>query len=478
MSATLGMLLKQLQPDITITIFERLDVAAAESSDAWNNAGTGHSAFCELNYTPQKPDGSIETSKAVKVAESFEISRQFWSFLVQENVLTNPDTFIRSIPHMSFVIGEKDVEYLKKRYDALQRYPLFHGMVYSDDPKQLTEWIPLIMQGRNPAEKVAATRMNRGTDVNFGTLTHCMLDRLKEMPGVEIYFNHEVRHLHKVNTGWTIGLKDKASGKKKSIDTKFVFIGAGGGSLPLLLKSGIPEGKTFGGFPVSGQWLRCKNPEVIEQHDAKVYGKPPVGSPPMSVPHLDTRIINGKKALLFGPYAGFSTRFLKTGSLMDLFLSIRRTNILPMLAAGFHNIPLTRYLIRQVRQSEEDRLDALKEFVPTAQMQDWELVIAGQRVQVIKKDPKRGGVLEFGTEVVAAADGSIAALLGASPGASTSVPIMVQLIERCFKDQAKTAEWQQRLKEMIPSYGQSLAKDVALAEKVRAHSTEVLELNG
>jgi malate dehydrogenase (quinone) len=470
------MLLKQLQPDISITIFERLDVAAAESSDAWNNAGTGHSAFCELNYTPEKPDGSIETSKAVKVAESFEISRQFWSFLVQENVLTNPDTFIRPIPHMSFVTGEKDVEYLKKRYDALQHYPLFQGMVYSDDPKQLSEWIPLIMEGRNPSEKVAATRMNRGTDVNFGSLTHSMLDRLKEMPGVEVFFNHEVRHIHRSDNGWTIGLKDKTIGKKKSIDTKFVFIGAGGGSLPLLLKSGIPEGKTFGGFPVSGQWLRCKNQDVIDQHNAKVYGKPPVGSPPMSVPHLDTRVINGKKALLFGPYAGFSTRFLKTGSLMDLFLSIRRTNILPMLAAGFHNIPLTRYLIRQVRQSEEDRLDALKEFVPTAQMQDWELVIAGQRVQVIKKDEEEGGILEFGTEVVSSADGSLAALLGASPGASTAVSIMLNLLQKCFPAKMRSGEWMSKLQQMIPSYGLSLAEDARLCEQIRAWTDQVLHL--
>ena len=476
MSATLGLLLKQLQPDITITIFERLDVAAAESSDAWNNAGTGHSAFCELNYTPEKPDGSIETVKAVKVAESFEISRQFWSYLVQENLLTNPETFIRRIPHMSFVTGEKDVAYLKKRYDALQRYPLFHGMMYSDDRKQVSEWIPLMMQGRNPSEKVAATCMNRGTDVNFGSLTQCLLNRLKEMPGVQIFFNHEVRHLHKTDNGWNIGLKDKAVGKKKTIDTKFVFIGAGGGSLPLLLKSGIPEGKTFGGFPVSGQWLRCKNPEVIEQHHAKVYGKPPVGSPPMSVPHLDARIINGKKALLFGPYAGFSTRFLKTGSLMDLFLSIRRTNILPMLAAGFHNIPLTRYLIRQVRQTDEDRLDALKEFVPTAKMEDWELVIAGQRVQVIKKDEDEGGILEFGTEVVSSADGSLAALLGASPGASTAVSIMLNLLQKCFPAKMRSGEWLSKLQQMIPSYGLSLAQDARLCEQIRAWTDQVLHL--
>jgi malate dehydrogenase (quinone) len=476
MSATLGMLLKQLQPDISICILERLDVAAAESSDAWNNAGTGHSAFCELNYTPQRPDGSIDTSKAVKVAESFEISRQFWSYLVQKNVLTNPETFIRRIAHMSFVTGDKDIEYLKKRYDALQRYPLFHGMQYSSDTKQITEWIPLMMQGRNPEQKVAATCMNRGTDVNFGALTRHLIDHLKEMPDVRIYFNHEVRHLHKQNEYWHIGLKDTTTNKKRTVDAKFVFIGAGGGALPLLLKSGIPEGKTYGGFPVSGQWLRCNNPEVIRQHHAKVYGKPPVGSPPMSVPHLDTRIINNKKALLFGPYAGFTTKFLKTGSLMDLFLSVRRTNILPMLAAGFHNIPLTRYLIRQVRQSDEDRLKALREFLPTAKMSDWELVIAGQRVQVIKKDEEEGGILEFGTEVVSSADGSLAALLGASPGASTAVSIMLNLLQKCFPAKMRSGEWMAKLQQMIPSYGLSLAQDARLCEQIRAWTDQVLHL--
>jgi malate dehydrogenase (quinone) len=477
MSATLGMLLKQLQPNITITIFERLDVAAAESSDAWNNAGTGHSAFCELNYTPQLPDGSIETDKAVKVAESFEMSRQFWSYLIQEKVLSNPETFIRRISHMSFVSGEKNVDYLRKRYDALQRYPLFHGMAYSEDPQQLTEWIPLMMQGRKPTEKIAATCMNRGTDVNFGSLTHSLLNRLKEMAGVKIYFNHEVRDLDKQSDGtWQVGLKDKATDKKRTITTKFVFIGAGGGSLPLLLKSGIPEGKTFGGFPVSGQWLRCNNPQIIEQHNAKVYGKASVGSPPMSVPHLDTRIINGKKSLLFGPFAGFSTKFLKSGSLFDLFLSIRPSNILPMLSAGIHNIPLTRYLIRQVRQSDEERLAALRTFVPTAKMSDWELVVAGQRVQVIKKDEEEGGILEFGTEVVSAADGSLAALLGASPGASTAVSIMLKLLQKCFPVKMRSGEWLAKLQQMIPSYGLSLAGDAKLCEQIRAWTDQVLHL--
>jgi malate dehydrogenase (quinone) len=478
MSATLGVLLKQLQPDVTIEIFESLDVAAAESSDAWNNAGTGHSAFCELNYTPELPDGSIETTKAVKIAESFEVSKQLWAYLIQQNYISVPPSFIRPIPHMSFVWGEKNVEYLRKRYEALTSCHLFKGMKYTEDRHLLEEWIPLVMQGRDPKEKVAATRMDMGTDVNFGSLTRCMFDHLRNQPGVSLHFSHQVRDLERDEdeTMWRINVKNTSTGERRKLQAKFVFIGAGGGSLPLLIKSEIPEGKGFGGFPVSGQWLRCTNPEVIKKHNAKVYGKASVGAPPMSVPHLDTRMIEGKKELLFGPYAGFSTKFLKHGSFMDLPLSIKLGNIGPMLAAGIKNIPLTRYLIDQVRQSPEDRLTALREYLPAARLEDWEIEIAGQRVQVIKKDEKEGGVLEFGTEVVSSADGSIAALLGASPGASTAVSIMLDLFKRCFKDKLASNEWQSKLKKMIPSYGQSLASNAKLCADVRRQTCEVLKL--
>lgn len=477
MSATLGAMLKQLQPDLTIEIFERLDIVAGESSDAWNNAGTGHSALCELNYTPQKADGSIETGKAVKIAEQFEVSKEYWAYLVEQGLVESPEKFIRSIPHMSFVWGENNVDYLKKRHEALEQFHLFKGMQYTEDHATIEDWVPLIMEGRSADEKVAATRMEIGTDVNFGALTRSLFNYLTAQPGVTMHMNHEVRDLKQDdNHNWDITVRDLGTKKKRKLKTKFIFIGAGGGSLLLLEKSGIPEGKGFGGFPVSGQWLKCTNPEVIEKHQAKVYGKASVGAPPMSVPHLDTRMINGKKALLFGPYAGFSTKFLKHGSYLDMPLSIKANNILPMMKAGLDNIPLTKYLIEQVRQSPEDRLDALKEYCPTAKMEDWELEVAGQRVQVIKKDPELGGILEFGTEVVTAGDGSIACLLGASPGASTSVSIMLDLLKRCFASKLYTHEWQEKLKEMIPSYGQSLAKDAELLEATRARTSEVLHL--
>jgi malate dehydrogenase (quinone) len=477
MSATLGMLLKQLQPDITIAIFERLDSAAAESSDAWNNAGTGHSAFCELNYTPQHEDGSIEISKAVKIAESFEISKQCWAYLIQRGILTSPDSFIRRLPHMSFVWGTENVAYLKKRYEALQTSHLFHGMQYSEDRAQLSAWMPLVMEGRSPDQPVAATRMEIGTDVNFGALTRDSFHYLQGRPGVALHFNYDVLDLKQEADGsWQVTVKQRSSGVEHAIHAAFVFIGAGGGSLPLLMKSGIPEAKGYGGFPVSGQWLVCNDPATIERHSAKVYGKAAVGSPPMSVPHLDTRMIDGKKALFFGPYAGFSTKFLKHGSALDLPLSVKPNNLLPMLAAGKDNIPLTRYLIEQVLQSPEDRFEALRAYVPLAHMEDWELEVAGQRVQVIKQDEEHGGVLEFGTEVVSASDQTIAALLGASPGASTAVSIMLDLLQRCFPEKMRSPAWQAALKQIIPSYGQSLAKTPDLLDTIRTSTSAALGL--
>jgi len=478
MSATLGLILKELQPDIKIEIYERLDIAAAESSDAWNNAGTGHSAFCELNYTPEKEDGSIDPKKAISIAESFEVSRQFWSYLVDQKYISSPENFIKSIPHLSFVWGDKNVDYLKKRYEALQPNSLFKDMQFSTDFSKLKEWMPLVMENRNESEKFAATSTAIGTDVNFGALTRGMFEHLTQLEGVTMHFNHEVKKLKQREDGtWRIKIKDVATAQKRKSYTKFVFIGAGGGSLPLLEKANVPEGKGFGGFPVSGQWLKCTNPEVIAKHEAKVYGKASVGAPPMSVPHIDSRMINGEKALLFGPFAGFSTRFLKNGSYSDLPFSIKPDNVVPMLVAGYKNLPLTKYLIEQVRQSPKDRLNALKEYVPKAVSKDWKLERAGQRVQVIKKDEKEGGILEFGTEMITTADGSLAVLLGASPGASTAVSIMVDLVNKCFKDECTNPEWQEKFKAMIPSFGQTLNDKPELLASIRKNTSAVLNLN-
>jgi len=478
MSATLGTLINELSPDINIEILERLDVVAAESSDAWNNAGTGHSALCELNYTPEQADGSVKIDKAINIAEQYEVSKQFWSYLVEKGIIKNPSHFIRQVPHMSAVFGEKDVRFLKTRFETLTQQNLFKGMEYTEDKQKLQEWVPLMMEGRNVSEAVAATKMDIGTDVNFGALTRDLVSYLDGKDNIKLSLNQEVKDIDREDDGrWEIEVKDLATGEKREILAKFVFIGAGGHSLLLLERSGIPEAKGYGGFPVGGQWLRCTNEEIIKAHHAKVYGKASVGAPPMSVPHLDTRYIDGKQALLFGPYAGFSTKFLKKGSYFDLPASIKLSNIRPMLSAGLDNLPLTKYLITEVMKKPQDKLDSLKQFMPTAKMEDWQIEKAGQRVQVIKKDPKHGGILEFGTEVVSSADGSIAALLGASPGASTSVAIMINLLKRCFPDRAKSDPYRKKLREMIPTWGKKLNDDAELCQATRERTHRLLNLD-
>jgi malate dehydrogenase (quinone) len=477
MSATLGVILKELNPEITIQIFERLDEAGTESSDAWNNAGTGHSAFCELNYTPQKADGSVDVSKAMKIAESFEVSKEFWSYLVENNYFNNPADFISQVPHLSLVWGKENVEYLKKRYDLMSVNPLFKDMIYTEDRDLMMEWAPLVMRGRKKSQPVAATRMEIGTDVNFGELTRGMINKLEKMPGVTIHYNTQVRDLDPDGKGgWDVFIRDLTTGKKKEVNTKFAFIGAGGATLHLLKRAEIKERKGYGGFPVSGLWLKCLNEELIAKHHAKVYGKASVGAPPMSVPHIDTRMINGKRELLFGPFAGFSTKFLKKGSLMDLPNSIRPDNALPMIFAGLKNIPLTKYLIEQVRQTPEERLQALREYVPFTKLEDWELKEAGQRVQVIKKDEEKGGVLEFGTEVVVSEDGTVAALLGASPGASTAAAVMLDILQKCFKKECESGEWKEKLSKMVPSFGQSISKSEEKVLATRARTGKILGL--
>ncbi|SDT93865.1 malate dehydrogenase (quinone) [Halopseudomonas salegens] len=477
MSATLGMLLKQLDPEMRIVLVERLDHVAHESTDGWNNAGTGHAGYCELNYTPQADDGSIAIDRALAINASFEVTLQFWSSLVEQNILPSPKKFINPTPHLSFVWGEKDVEFLRQRHQLLSQHHLFKDMVFSDSADQLAEWMPLVMQNRNDGKPVAATRVAYGSDVDFGSLTRSMISWLQEQPNFDLHLKHSVTTLRKSRKGfWRVEVEDENSGEEKKFEADFVFLGAGGGSLPLLQKSNIDESRGYGGFPVSGQWLVCQQEDVVKQHRSKVYGKAPVGAPPMSVPHLDTRIINGKPALLFGPFAGFTTKFLKQGSFFDLFSSVKRYNVKPMLGVGRDNMDLTRYLIGESFQSHKDRVASLRNYFPEAREENWRLQDAGMRVQIIKKNAQGHGKLEFGTEIVAAKDGTLAALLGASPGASTAVQAMIDVLERCFSDRLQSSEWQSRIRDLIPSYGQSLVKDGALLDEVRERTLRTLQL--
>ncbi|MFZ9850915.1 MAG: malate dehydrogenase (quinone) [Vulcanococcus sp.] len=464
MGATLASLLRQLEPELEVVVLERLPAPAGESSAPMNNAGTGHAANCELNYTPQAADGSVPIAKALAINGAFELSLQYWSALVEAGVLADPAAFIRPVPHLSCVWGDANVEYLRRRHRALSATPQFADMAWSTDPGQLRAWMPLVMEGRALDQPLAATRVARGTDVNFGSLTQQLLT------GVEVRRGEQVHGLTRGEGGWRV---QSSAG---AYEAPFVFLGAGGGSLPLLQASGIAEARQYGAFPVSGQWLVCRNPEVIAAHNAKVYGKAAVGAPPMSVPHLDTRWIDGQRALLFGPYAGFSTRFLRQGSLLDLPRALRPYNLLPTLQAGLENIDLVGYLVGQVLQTMEQRLASLRQFLPTADGADWQLAVAGQRVQIIKQVNGRG-VLQMGTELVTSADGSLAALLGASPGASTAVDTMLQLLSRCMPERLASPGWQARLRDLIPAWGEELGADAARLAAWRRRSEAVLGLS-
>ncbi|WP_419709905.1 malate dehydrogenase (quinone) [Pseudomonas sp. NFX224] len=477
MSATLGVWLNELEPGTSMEMIERLDGVALESSNGWNNAGTGHSALAELNYTPEDDKGNVSIPKAVEINEAFQISRQFWAWQVQQGVLKNPRSFINSTPHMSFVWGDDNIKFLKKRYEALQASPLFAGMQYSEDPAVIKKWVPLMMEGRDPNQKVAATWSPIGTDVNFGEITRQFVAHLQTTPKFDLKLSSEVQDITKNDDGtWRVSYKNLKDGSKSETDAKFVFIGAGGGALHLLQKSGIPEAKEYAGFPVGGSFLVTENPTIAEQHLAKAYGKASVGAPPMSVPHLDTRVLDGKRVILFGPFATFSTKFLKEGSYLDLLTTTTTHNVWPMTKVGIKEYPLVEYLAGQLMLSDEDRLNALKEYFPNAKAEDWRLWQAGQRVQIIKRDEAAGGVLKLGTEIVASQDGSIAGLLGASPGASTAAPIMLTVLQKVFKDKVATPAWQEKLHQIVPSYGTQLNGNPEKVAQEWAYTAKVLEL--
>jgi len=477
MSATLAVWLNELEPSWSMEMVERLDGVAEESSNGWNNAGTGHSALAELNYTPEDKNGNVDIAKAIEINEAFQISRQFWSWQVKTGVLKNPRSFINSTPHMSFVWGDDNIKFLRKRYAALQSSPLFSGMQYSEDHEQIKKWVPLMMEGRDPAQKLAVTWSPIGTDVNFGEITRQFVANLQTKSNFDLKLSSEVQDITRNDDGsWRVKYKNLKDGTETETDTKFLFIGAGGAALHLLQESGIPEAKEYGGFPVGGSWLVTENPTLAMQHMGKAYGIASTGAPPMSVPHLDTRVLDGKRVILFGPFATFSTKFLKNGSYLDLLTSTTTHNVWPMTRVGIAQYPLIEYLAGQVMMSDDDRFAALQQYFPNAKKEDWRLMQAGQRVQIIKRDEEKGGVLKLGTEIVASKDGSIAGLLGASPGASTAAPIMLGVLEKVFKDKVATPAWQEKLHQIVPSYGTKLNENPDRVAQEWAYTAETLQL--
>jgi malate dehydrogenase (quinone) len=474
MSATLGVLLHQARPDWSITAYERLDEVGQESSYGWHNAGTGHAGLCELNYTPRRGDGSLDLSKAIMTNEQFQESLQLWASLVQRGSLPSPEGFVNPVPHMSYVAGEDDVAFLRERYEALASRPLFEGMRYAEDPAEIADWVPLMMRGREVDGPIAMSRVDTGTDVDFGALTKHLFD-VQRRQGVEMVMSTEVDGLERTPDGrWKLTARSRRTGQQATQIARFVFIGAGGYAIRMLQRAGIPEAKGYGGFPVSGQFLRCTSPELIGMHDAKVYGKSQVKAPPMAMPHLDRRWHGGTPGVLFGPYAGFSPRYLKRGRWSDLFRSIKPDNIVTMLSVARDEFDLTKYLIGQVVQKHISRIEVLRQLVPSAEPEDWELIHAGVRVQTMKPTAKKRGDIVFGTEVVAAGDGTIAALMGASPGASTATSIMLDVMRQCFPDEFPS--WEPRLRELIPSVGVSLSDDPVLREDVREFVESILKL--
>lgn len=463
MSATLGVLLGEVRPDWRIAVVERLDEAGLESSNAWNNAGTGHAGLCEFNYTPRGPDGTVDVSGAVRIGEQFAASLLFWARLVERGVLGPPEAFIHSVPHLGFGCGTDGVAYLRARWEALREHPLFAGLEFTDAPDVLASWLPLMSEGRTGDDPVAATRAAQGTDIDFGVLTRQLLSALRARGGV-VRTGRQVTSLRRRGQEWQVEVQDRGTGQRRQLRTPYVFVGAGGGTLPLLQSAEVPEIRRCGAFPISGQFLRTDRPELVAAHRGKVYGHAQPGAPTISVPHLDLRVVDGRESLLLGPFAAFSPRFLTHGRLTDLVRSVCIGNLPTLLSSVRDNRSLVTYLLRQVAQPARARMAALRQFVPEARAADWTLITAGQRVQVLKETEGRGTMVGFGTEIVTSAGGSLAALLGASPGASTAACTMRDVLETSFPQWMP--EWAPRLDRLVPST-RELGPDLAAVARAR-----------
>ncbi|WP_017975510.1 malate dehydrogenase (quinone) [Actinopolyspora halophila] len=473
MSATLSVLFSEVQPDWRIAVVEQLDEVGLESSDARNNAGTGHAGLCEFNYTPRRSDGTVDASSAVRIGEQFATSLVFWARLVERGALGPPETFIRSVPHLGFGSGADGVAYLRARWEALRDHPLFADMEFSDSPAEVASWMPLMAEGGRGDKPMALTRTGQGTEVDFGVLTRQLLSVLEERGGT-VRMRQQVTSLRRLGAEWQVETRDRGTGQLRRLRTPYVFVGAGGGTLPLLQSARIPETRRYGAFPISGQFLRTDRPDLVAAHRGKVYGHAEPGAPAISVPHLDLRVLDGRESLLFGPFASFSPRFLSHGRLTDLPRSVHLGNLPVLLTSVRDNRSLVAYLVRQVTQSAEARMAALRRFVPAARADDWTLITAGQRVQILKRIGGRGTMAGFGTEIVTSAGGSLGALLGSSPGASTAVSTMLDVLATSFPQ--RMPEWASRLDRLVPSAQMMREPDPGRTTEEVARARRVLGL--
>ena len=469
MGATLASIIKEIDSNLKVDLIEKLHAPALECSHAYHNAGTGHAGYCELNYTPIISNNKINIEKALEINTAFEVSLQYWSYLAKKYRLFTPEKFIKRVPHISLVHNEKDIAYLRKRYTALKSNPLFETMQFTDNFKIIEKWIPLL-KNKCSTKKYAATKVENGTDVNFGEITCQLISILKTKKEFRLHTSCKVVDItQNTNTSWIVSLDNKLS-----IKTDFIFIASGGNSLKLLQKTKIAQQISYGGFPINGQWLVCKNPSVVAKHRGKVYGKAAIGSPPMSLPHLDLRVIDGKNILMFGPFASFTFKFLISGSFFDFISSIKFHNLKTLCVILLKEWPLLIYLIKQNFKTHQNRMADLKQFYPNANSKDWNLEDAGIRVQIMKKSKKDGPKLEFGTEIIFSKRNNLAALLGASPGASISVKSMIDVIEKCLMNKKRQNVWQSKIKKMIPSYGVDLVKNTTLLKKIRSDNQKIL----
>lgn len=444
MGTTFATLAKELAPELDITILERLDKAGAGNSWAFNNAGTGHEANCELNYTPV--DGEvISVEKALKIHAQFNVAKQFWAYLLKKGAIKNPTSFINPTRHCTLV-SESSIEELKLRFNEMSAHHFFEGMRYSDDFDEIKSWIPYTMEGRPRHEKMAATIVETGTDVNFGALTEQMAGYATSQLGVKIEYGVHVQRVHRSPAGsWLLETRQNGNAVQHRADV--LFVGAGGGAFPILKKSHLPFARRFTGFPVGGRFLQAEiTEEQASQYRAKTYGKAEVGAPPMSVPHLDLRVAEGKHYLLFGPFASFKPVLEKGRGFLDYLSSMRLHDIPGLLNVAVEHFPLVKYLVSETFKGEKSMLDSLEKFAPGLSSRfNWQPVEAGQRVQIIKD-----GDLQMGTEIIVSTDKTYGTILGASPGASVSPEVMLRALEQLVPSLCAGESAKEKLKEMFP----------------------------